>query len=244
MRSLFFATACVIAVTASAPANALRIQIDGSYSPISVCSIGSPCTAQAMPFSANFGTGSFNALYVYDNGLVSIGSEIAAGADLSSLASIGGNVFTAGYSPGGLMPLSNFEVQDTFVAFDATGRLLAKPVFRIRYSANVNGTAVPMQFSVFDVGAGEYALQLTHGSVSTFDIAADAYLGYSFGGSGIQRSGPSLVNDVRAANVDFEYFFGGRGGAVPEPSTWATMLIGFGLIGSQIRKRSKKLQTT
>ncbi len=233
---------CVAAaVLAVGPAEAKRIQIDGSFSPITACTIGNPCAALTMPFSADFGTGTFNALYVYDNGLVSFGSEIAAGSDLSSLSSIGGNVFTAGYSPGALMTLSAFATQDTFTAFDASGVLNGKTVFRVRYLADIaGGSSVPMEFSIFDVGAGQFALQLTHGSVSNFDIASDAYLGYSFGGAGIQRSGPSLVNDVRAANVDFEYFFPAGAGGVPESSIWVSMFLGFGLMGAALRSRQTK----
>jgi hypothetical protein len=32
-------------------------------------------------------------------------------------------------------------------------------------------------------------------------------------------------------------FFGGAGGAVPEPATWAMMIIGFGAAGSVLRRR-------
>jgi PEP-CTERM motif len=224
------------------PAMARRIQIDGAYSAITPCTIGAPCTPLSIPFSANFGQGAFNSVYVYDNGLVSFGVEIAAGSDLSSLAAIGSNVFTAGYSPGGLMSLSTFEIQDPGLGFDATGRLLGKPVFRVRYAADIPGgptVPVAMQFSIFDVGADEFALQLAHGSAGVFGIASDAYLGYSFGGLGVQRSGPSLVSDVTGGSVDFEYFFTNRGGGtVPEPSSLTLMFLGFVVLGSTVKRRS------
>jgi hypothetical protein len=246
-KHLMIGTAAALSAIAS-PAYAERTQIDNASSAIpaaSLCTIGSACTALTMPFSASFGTGAFNSVYVYRNGLVSIGSQIAAGANLSSLAAIGGNVFTAGYSPSGLVELSDFQVQDpTPQAFDATGSLFLKPVFRVRYFANL--TADPankqrMQFSIFDVGGGEYALQFGHGSGSNVGapvFAPDGYLGYSFGGAGIQRSGPALISDINGYSTKFEYFFGANAGAVPEPASWAMMVFGFGLIGGIIRRQS------
>lgn len=242
-------TATALAAIAH-PAYAERIQIDNASNPIpaaALCSIGSACTALTMPFSANFGTSSFNSVYVYTNGLVSIGSQIAAGANLSSLASIGGNVFTAGYSPSGLVELSDFQVQDpTPQAFDATGSLFLKPVFRVRYFANF--TADPankqrMQFSIFDVGGGEYALQFGHGSGSNVGapiFAPDGYLGYFIGGAGIQRSGPALISDINGYSTKFEYFFDANAGAVPEPASWAMLVVGFGLMGGIVRRQSPK----
>lgn len=248
-RRVIVGTAAALAAIAP-PAYADRIQIDNSSNPIgaaSLCTIGSACTALMMPFSANFGSGAFNSVYVYTNGLVSIGSQIAAGANLSSLASIGGNVFTAGYSPGGLVELSDFQVQDpTPQAFDATGSLFLKPVFRVRYFTNLTtdpANKQRMQFSIFEVGGGEYALQFGHGSGANVGppvFASDGYLGFSFGGAGIERSGPALISDINGYSTKFEYFFGANAGAVPEPASWAMLVVGFGLMGGIVRRQSMK----
>ena len=122
-----------VAAALSQSIRAERIQIDSGDSDFTPCIIGgAPCAGLTMPFSANFGAGAFNKVYVYNNGLFSFGSEIATGADLSSITSIGGNVFTAGYSPT-MIPTTPFQVQDPSNAFNATGVLQFKPVFRVRY---------------------------------------------------------------------------------------------------------------
>jgi PEP-CTERM motif len=40
--------------------------------------------------------------------------------------------------------------------------------------------------------------------------------------------------------ADFNFTLaGGGGGGVPEPATWAMMLIGFGIVGVSMRRRQK-----
>ena len=53
---------------------------------------------------------------------------------------------------------------------------------------------------------------------------------------------------VSALNGDAEYGIGevefsGTAAAVPEPSTWVMMLLGFGLVGCWLRKRSSMYET-
>lgn len=128
------------------PAYSTRIEIDSGDTDFAPCIIGgAPCAGLTMPFNANFGVGAFNKVYVYNNGLISFGSEIAAGANLSSITSIGGNVFTAGYSP--TMTLTApFQLQNPSIAFNATGTLQNKPVFRVRYVTTIGaGLARPLR---------------------------------------------------------------------------------------------------
>jgi hypothetical protein len=47
----------------------------------------------------------------------------------------------------------------------------------------------------------------------------------------------SSVNSLEADNVRFS-------AAVPEPATWAMMLLGFGMIGAGMRQRSRKVSAT
>jgi PEP-CTERM motif len=244
MKRVFFKRSVLagLGLVASAlpyPAAASRIEIDSGDTDFTPCAIGgAPCAGLTMPFSANFGTGAFNTVYVYNNGLVSFGSEISAGANLSSITSIGSNVFTAGYSPSMTMT-QPFQLQLPSIAFNATGVLQNKPVFRVRYLASFGAVSdITMQVSIFDVGAGEYALQFSHGRNNTQpDIAPDAYLGYSFGASNLQVSGATLRGQVQAGTTAYEYFFRTAAPIVPEPATWAMMLTGFGLVGATMRRR-------
>jgi hypothetical protein len=233
----------ILTAALSMPVRAERIQIDSGDADFTPCVIGgAPCAGLTMPFSANFGTGAFNKVYVYNNGLVSFGSEIAAGADLSSITSIGTNVFTAGYSPT-MTPAALFQVQNPSNAFNATGVLQFKPVFRVRYLTAFGATTETMQVSIFDVGSGEYALQFGHGRTSaTPNIAGNAYLGYAFGTSSLQISGSTLQSQVQSGTAKFEYFFGSATPIVPEPSSWAMMIAGFAIVGCSLRRRERYTQ--
>jgi hypothetical protein len=93
---------------------------------------------------------------------------------------------------------------------------------------------------VYEAGVGGYSV--TNGDFSTFgdfvDIQgqADSYLAAVL-------SGPlGNINDLGAL-VAFDnqsqvfLLGGGAGGGVPEPATWAMMIIGFGMIGAALRRR-------
>ena len=232
------------ALTHAGMANAARTQIDGSgesVSTICAAAAATPCATptalktsfEAAPLVANFGFGPFSSVYIYSNGIVSIGAPIAPGADFSSLASIGGNVFTAGYSPS--MTLSNFTIQGPGPSqFDNFGR----PVVRVYYDTKFGSVFQQMEFSIYDLGGGAYELALQHGDFDgdPIDFPADAYVGYSFNGTTVQVSGPTAQAQVRA-NADFRYVFRNSAEAgVPEPATWAMLLLGFMATGAVLRR--------
>ena len=75
----------------------------------------------------------------------------------------------------------------------------------------------------FDIGFGEVA-----GTVNTSrnDVRAFAFLGF--------RPGTPFIGSVRLT-YDFTPF----ASAVPEPATWAMMLVGFGAVGYSMRRRPK-----
>jgi hypothetical protein len=239
LRNLQCASVALAAsISFAGVAHANRIAIDNSATPFSACAIAGPCLATPIPITANFGFGAFNSLYIYSNGLVSIGAQIAPGANLTSLSSIGGNVFTAGYAPG--MTLANFQLQDPTpsATFDFPGR----PVARVRYTASFGSVVdMPMGFSIFDLGSGAYALQFNHGDpfnlTNVPDIASNAYLGYSFGAASFQQSGAPLVSAVRS-EATFRYFFPAPASTVPELSSWIMIITGFGLLGASVRRQS------
>ncbi len=227
----------LVATGWSVGAQARDVVIDGNpLNPITPCVIGgAACAATPMGFTANFGSSSFTGLYIYSNGLISFGSEIPGGANLSSLASIGTNVFTAGYSP--TMALTTFRV--------ATGlsnvEFINRPVIRINYRASVDATDHATQIDIYDLGGGEFVLQYDYGgNGTTADIASNAYVGYNFpGATGLQINNPRARVQAagQAGNDDFRFFLPG---AVPETATWVMMLAGFGLVGAMQRRRKVK----
>lgn len=53
--------------------------------------------------------------------------------------------------------------------------------------------------------------------------------------------GQSLITSAQFGSTGFDAFeIDGLAAAVPEPGTWALMILGFGLIGSQLRMRRRK----
>lgn len=57
-------------------------------------------------------------------------------------------------------------------------------------------------------------------------------------GMGIRVSGPQL-NTTLTGNLQFA-----AAGAVPEPASWALMMLGFGIVGFSMRRRQRKGATT
>lgn len=66
-------------------------------------------------------------------------------------------------------------------------------------------------------------------------LADDRFYGVSHSG-GISRL--LISNSAGGTEIDhIQYGVGSRGGVVPEPATWAMMLVGFGFAGALIRRR-------
>lgn len=252
-KSFAFGLATLGCVLAAGPAVAGRSVIDGSSTPITVCTFGAgPCSSTLLqsglgglpgPLAFNFGFGSFNSLFIYSNGLVSIGAPIAANADLTSLSTIGGNVFTPGYAPGRSFSLVTIQGVDA-----STNDNPGSPVVRVNFClaggnpgnlTSCNSDDGTAQFSIYDLGAGKYELQYNYGAFSTTDppvFFGNAYAGYSFGGNSVQQSGTALQRNVTNL-VPFNYFFPAAAPALPEPASWAMMLFGFATVGATQRRK-------
>ena len=72
---------------------------------------------------------------------------------------------------------------------------------------------------------GSFAVDYTYNAGA---LGTTGLYGYSVPGSQFETTGP-------LANQHYVFTTGGSTGAVPEPATWMTMLLGFGLIGLAIR---------
>lgn len=238
----------------SSAADARRTLIDGAPVAVTAClsAAASPCSTPSLltvnmapAMVANFGFGPFDSVYIYDNGLISIGAPISPSADFSSLASIGGNVLTAGYSSS--RPLfTNVNMQGPQNALGDDFR--DNPVVRITFCMAVNcyDDDSTEQVNIFDLGSGHFALTFNYGSTGgTGDpvFPDDAYAGYSFGSNTKQLSGLEL-QDVVTTLAPIEYrFVAGAAPGVPEPLTWITLLLGFFGMGQALRFRPKNVVT-
>jgi hypothetical protein len=117
---------------------------------------------------------------------------------------------------GGLVTLTNFSA----FAIDYTNVQL--------FSDNVLGS---FTLAGFDAPTGV----LVGGFPTSFSLAAGQSLSFAF--SGVSAGTYELfLADVAAASAPGETFRIGFGDAIPEPGTWALMLIGFGLAGAALRR--------
>ena len=120
----------------------------------------------------------------------------------------------------------------------------ASPFFSpLVYPGNPNAGFLPDYFELVD---GSIQTWMLHGVSSSFEIVATSYLLYSFGNQPISlgSGNESVQSDYPASGTIYAYNSLGLGvwsvtptDAVPEPSTWAMLLIGFAGIGFGSYKR-------
>ncbi|WP_242140893.1 PEPxxWA-CTERM sorting domain-containing protein [Sphingomonas sp. TREG-RG-20F-R18-01] len=139
--------------------------------------------------------------------------------------------FAKSYSyPGAVLPTINAIgtiYTNGLAAYDFTGA----------YQANVvNPENISFGFSA--TATGKSSLNLSQyigtGTAGLFEGTGDT--SFSIDGLAIQPTDlhfPTLATDQYTVTYDFTAF----GAGVPEPSTWALMLVGFGSIGLAMRRR-------
>lgn len=95
-------------------------------------------------------------------------------------------------------------------------------------------------------GAGDYysdtLVDLTGASFLNFAHSASSVtLGIQAGGAGWQGGGDESwgIDDIKVTLLGVE-----RPGAVPEPATWAMMLVGFGAVGFGMRRRRRDMRVS
>jgi PEP-CTERM motif len=92
------------------------------------------------------------------------------------------------------------------------------------------------QFSIFDglgnvlFSSGPITVQGSTPSLFTGSWSSTTGIGISFGPDGY---------NVGIDNIDYSF---ASAAAVPEPATWLMMLLGFGVIGTSVRSKRKKLR--
>lgn len=257
-RAAVGTAALLLVLAAAQPALASRTAIDGSQETIAtVCTAGAACATPtplmtsfaAAPLVVDFGFGPFSSVYIYNNGFVSIGAAIDPNTSFSSFTNFGSgaDVFTPGYSATASPFAAVFIQGPQTPQSEHPGA--PNQVVRVTFchDANAcNGDDTAEQFSIFDLGSGDYRLDFEYGAFSSSNapvVPGDAYAGYSFNGTVQQVSGADLQARAASPNL-FEYAFrAGTTPGVPEPSTWAMLLLGFTAIGATLRHRRPVLAT-
>jgi hypothetical protein len=258
LRWSLLAFIATVMSAASGPALARRVAIDfaqevilnrGSLggSPLCVYSAGLCATPTTLFFSINLASGPTDKVYVYDNGLVSLGKPLTKNTPISSLAELGQDVFTAGYLPGGGTPDRSDYLNLPAMSEEYTDPFLQKfGYLRLQY---FNGFSVPTEDALMinaslqadedDPTSGKFFLAFYHGYEAQgqpdfLNIDPNTLIGYYIDGKLVETLAgtPSEVE-----NKDFFYEFDIARTAAPEPTTWIFSILGFGLMGCALRGR-------
>ena len=214
---------------------------------VPACTIGgAACTGITLPFSFNFGTGVTNQAFIYDRGIISFGAPIPGGVDpTAAFTTFGVPVIAPLYVPGPSGVAGPYQAfTGTMTApfsFPTTLPNFGTDLFVITF---LDPTAVdptsflsPYVHVIFDASATELRFEFVHGqsflSNGTLQTAlpntTGTQLGYVLGNTTVFHAPPDI------AGTNAFQFFAGAGSSVPEPSTWAMMLVGFGAIGFALR---------
>lgn len=255
LRKVLLSLSLAGAVLIPSQATARRTVIDqGEFLPLGnlgpACTIGgAACTATILPFSFDFGTGVTNQVYIYDRGIVSFGAPIPNSADpTGSFVNFGVPVIAPLYVPGASGTPGPYEASSGILeefAFPETLPNFGTDLFLITF---LDPTAVNEEFFlngvvhlIIDASADELRIEFIHGESNTIDgnvitvlpNVAGTQMGFVVGGQVFFDASPDIVG-TNAFSI-------GLNGAIPEPATWLTMLLGFGAIGFALRRNRERL---
>jgi hypothetical protein len=256
-KASLFAAFTLAAFIASAPADARRTVIDqGEFidpgTSIDACTIGGdPCTATILPFSFDYGSGLTNEAFIYDRGIISFGSAIPDSVDANGdFTSFGVPVIAPLYVPGDTGAAGPYEASVGTITPDAYAETLPNfgtDLFVITFldplADDPNDFLTPYVHLIIDASTGEIRFEFIHGQsfLDEFGVLTLALPNTTGTQMGFLLGNEQLLADPPNIDGINAFTFPGGGGAVPEPSTWAMMLLGFGAVGLAIRRRRNSL---
>jgi hypothetical protein len=220
--------------------------IDASNS-ITACTIGLACAPINLPFSFDFGTGTTDLAYVYDRGIISFGDQIPLGVDANAdFTTFGVPVIAPLYVPGDTGVAGPYEAFTGTMApgdFPTTLPNFGSDLFIISFlnpaDDDPNSFLTPYIHVILDASSDEIRFEFIHGQSFLSDgilqielpNTTGTQMGYSLG----DISNPEQFFQA-PPNIEGINAFTFPGG-VPEPATWAMMILGFGIAGLQLRRR-------
>lgn len=229
---------------------------------ITACTIGiAGCSAITLPFAFDFGTGSTNQAFVYNSGVVSFGAPIPLNVpDNASFTSFGVPViaplFLPGPTgvPGPYQAFTGTMTPDPNNAFQTTLPNFGPDLFIITFlnpaDDDPNTFLTPYIHLILDFSATQIRFEFIHGQtflsngvlLSELPNTTGTQLGYSLGNPASPQQVLNQPPNIVGTNA--YQFTSGATASVPEPTTWAMMLLGFGAVGLAFRRvrRGQKLQ--
>lgn len=142
----------------------------------------------------------------------------------------------------GFQTTSGFgETSPPNLAFNAGGPAFANTTFGF---TAFSFTAGFFQAGTVNVFSGTGGTGTLLGSLSGLLGDPNAFQLQTITFSGIGRSVTFVGPDATLGVDDFNFTLAGGGGGVPEPATWAMMLIGFGIVGGAMRGRKASIRVT
>jgi hypothetical protein len=206
-------------------AHGVAVDTSGGWTNVSgVCDVAiAGCSAQTVPFEMNVPGGLTNQIYIYDNGLISLGQPLSfpVSGTLSSLADLAGqNVVTPGYQ-NGLPALGPAYITAGYPSEDL-----------VYLSVDFFGNYFYSEIDISPASGGVGAFTLTYkegdGTLPPPIFGYPTFIGYQIGDANADFLA-GLPDDVTVA-------FPGLAGGVPEPASWALMVLGLGLAGAALRR--------
>jgi hypothetical protein len=261
-----FALSCAVA-----PAMARDIAIDGDPSfAVSACSIGSSCSGTTLPFSIITPAVTTNQIFIYNSGIVSLGSALPLTAAYGDVGSLGHAFLAPGFGDfGGNVPTTYItNVHDGFPGFTGGFRVTwafpnvdGSPIFQVEFidlslSVVIDPNAPDGFFIQQDpTKIGDVLVNFAHGS--TFDFWNGLTVGTDPGlpnpsligwGVGALNSATTYTGDVeglRAANFSVNLTDAAAyDPGIPEPATWVILILGFAAVGAALRRaRGRRVPT-
>jgi hypothetical protein len=254
-RSVIVSLAASLVLTAlsTSPAQARRVAIDSDVpEKVDACSLGAAvCAAIDLPFPIINADGTFDKIYVYDFGVASLGAPLPVTASVAGgAASLGSSFIASGFADysGDLPDVYLTFADDNFI--DSNGNNFVgqfrvtwaypdpnRPIWDLSLtdlSVDPSGDKDPAKF-------GDVGLSLAHGSdLDTWAgflpvqqepfLPPGALVGWKIGSREFTQVIPAGFD---LDNADFSVNLS----VVPEPQTWAMMIVGFGLAGTALRRR-------